>query len=105
MKALDTNEVNMIVTILTIQLAAKQLILKEVDKSCKRLCKKKKTVPCYWTIHLKDGLVEFSFDLLWTELLENHRFLVDLLNSVSGINHKACDTPKDLQTKYCFIYS
>ena len=103
-KALDTNEVNMIATIPTIQLAAKQLILKEVDKSCKSLCKRNENSSMLLDNSYK-GLAEFSFDLLWTELLGNHRFLVDLLNSVSGKNHKACDTPKDLQTKYCFIYS
>ena len=44
-------------------------------------------------------------DKLWNELVTHHSFLVDVFNVASNQFCKANETPHELRTKYCLMYS
>ena len=87
-----------------IYLSTKKTVLKEIDDSCKHLCKRRGNGSLLLD-NSYHGLAEFSYERLWKELSENNPFLVDTFNSVSGKTYSLEDTPEELRTKYSFIYS
>ena len=75
-----------------------------MEESCKKLCTRKGKVSVLLDGDYK-GIAEFKLDRLWQEIVENHPFLIDLLNTVVGSSIDIMETSEDLKLKYCFLYS
>ena len=52
-----------------------------------------------------DEMADFDMDKLWNELVTHHSFLVDVFNVASNQFCMANETPLQLRTKYCPMYS
>ena len=106
-KTISYNEPNEIAkTVLKIpktSLATRKLIAEEMSVSCQSLCKRKGKKSVLLDTTYK-GLSEFAIEKIWEEIKDNHPFLLDIFNSISGKNIDFDDTAAELKIKYCFVY-
>ena len=83
--------------------AVKNIISRQINISCRNLCKKVDGSILYNNDY--NGMSELDFQLIWNELCEHNSYFIDILNSLSGQCYSIENIPPNIQVKYCFIYS
>ena len=85
--------------------AIKKTITDEINASCRSLCKRSGGSVLYGNHY--ESLRDFEFLTIWAELEAKNPFLIEVMNSISGINCGIENMKHELKVKYMysFLYS